>query len=131
MKRDAGEADGDLSDAPQSSPPFRKRPAAETEAEPLPPSDMVETSNSSPNRNPSPLHGAPDYEWSCFADEDPMQQSSAVPEDEAAKKPLIGDKVRSRDHFLKPLVQCLLVSALRSVAFFLDLVLVCDFLQCE
>ncbi|KAM0950302.1 putative ubiquitinyl hydrolase 1 [Dioscorea sansibarensis] len=92
MKRDAGEAEGDLSDAAQSSTPLRKRPTAEAEAEPLPLSDMVETSNSSPNRNPSSLLGAPDYEWSCFVDEDPMQQPSAIPEDEATKKPLIGDK---------------------------------------
>ncbi|KAJ0974599.1 hypothetical protein J5N97_016564 [Dioscorea zingiberensis] len=87
MKRDAGEADGDLSDAAPASSPLRKKPAAEAERQPLP--EMVETSNSSANAN---IVDAVDYEWSCFADDDRMQQPSSIAEDEAAKKPLIGDK---------------------------------------
>lgn len=53
-----------------------------------------------PNPNPSASGGpcsvvpiADDYEdWSCFRDDDVMQQQSAIRSEEAAKIPFVGDK---------------------------------------
>lgn len=82
-KRKAGEAEEGGGDVVAMQPPL-------AEAAP----SVGEGSNSSPNPDPdlnSVLIPEDNYDWSCYRDDEVMQQQSAIRE-EAGKVPFIGDK---------------------------------------